>query len=243
MVCAVKRVALPAVLALCACGDNLEVDTWPFYSARHETEVGSISLDHLDATSVQPVLDRFDIARDDGTVVMLYAHVPGKTVSMATIEAALAHAREMGLASYTFRDLARRGPSGAGFCLSFDDEAIDAWYGMRDLLARYGAHVSFFVTRYPEWTADGRAKLHQLELDGHSIEAHGLHHRNARDYVAAHGMDAWIADEVQPSIDVLRADGFDPVAFAFPFGAHTAEMEDALVPKIPISRVISETPR
>ena len=34
------------------------------------------------------------------------------------------------------------------------------------------------------------------------------------------GTEGWYNDEADPSIDLLRRDGFDPVAFAYPFGAY-----------------------
>lgn len=226
-----------------ACGDNHTPDSWPFFTWHHETEVGSYDLDHLDATTMQPILDRLQLAAADDSVVLLYGHIPGEMTSFATIDTVLARARELGLETFTFADLAAGGPPRAGICLSFDDTEVDAWYAMRDLLARYDAHVSFFVTLYATWNDAEKAELHQLYADGDSIEAHSVNHLNGPAYVASHGMAAYLADEVEPSITILRDDGFTPVAFSFPYGAHTPAMEHALVPVIPIARGITERPR
>ena len=64
-------------------------------------------------------------------------------------------------------------------------------------------------------------------------------HLHANRYVAEHGIDAYIASEVQPSIDILRADGFAPVAFAYPYGEHTKALDDAMASHVRFVRGIS----
>ena len=56
-------------------------------------------------------------------------------------------------------------------------------------------------------------------------EAHGTTHANAIDYIAAHGLNGYLRDEIEPSTAALTADGFAPVAFAYPYGAHDATIE------------------
>jgi hypothetical protein len=232
-----------AVGAAAGCGDNSAPSpNQPYFNWTGQRQVGSMSLDHLTAAGAGPLLDAFAPAADDASVVMVYAHAPGVTVEGATIEAALQRAQRDGLTFYTYADLAAGVSRGPGICLSFDDMAVDQWYTLRDLFAQYGAHASFFVTRYALFTDEGRAKLHQLYADGNSIEAHGIDHVDGKTYVAANGMAAYLADQVQPSFDILRADGFTPVAFAHPFGQHDAEIDAALEPIAAITRGISETP-
>ncbi len=237
-----RRAIVVVAALLAACGDNQHPDVWPFFDWDAQRVIGSISLDHLAPTELQPIIDEMDMAKATGTVLMLYAHVPGTTVQRETLDAILSAADERGMATLTYHELADGGPPRRGVSISFDDTAIDEWYSLRDMLARHEAHVSFFVTRYAEWTDAQREKLHTLYNDGDSIEAHGVKHRNGVDYVRQAGMKAYVADEVLPSIQILRDDGFDPVAFAFPYGAHTRAMEDALAPMVPIVRGISETP-
>src|SRR5678816_1051392 len=115
----------------------------------------------------------------------------------------------------TARDLAEPGTPRAGFALSIDDSDVDAWMSARDLLLEYGARVSFYVARFDHLSDERRLALHALASDGHTIEAHGLRHLIAPDYVEEHGLAAYMNDEALPSIDLLRADGFDPVSFAY----------------------------
>ena len=69
-----------------------------------------------------------------------------------------------------------------------------------------------------------------------------VHHVNGPTYVEHHGLAAYVADEVQPSIDILTADGFEPVAFAHPYGAHTADIDAAVLERIQLVRSIAEVP-
>ena len=82
-----------------------------------------------------------------------------------------------------------------------------------------------------------------LYADGNTIEAHGVNHASAIAYIPAHGLQAYLDDEIQPSIDILRADGFTPIAYAHPGGAHTRELDEALAGRIRFARSISGAPK
>jgi peptidoglycan/xylan/chitin deacetylase (PgdA/CDA1 family) len=83
--------------------------------------------------------------------------------------------------------------------------------------------------------------LHDLAADGHAIEFHGTEHLDARRYVADHGLDAYLADEIDPGLAAMRADGFDPHVFAYPFGAHTAATDRALLDRFTLLRTVRTT--
>jgi hypothetical protein len=241
----VRLVLLAALTALGGCGDNEPPRELPYFTWGGETTVGAMSMDHLDTTMDFPLLSRLDRAVADDAVVMIYGHIPGRGLRLDVVEDVLAAARDRHLPFLTFADLAAGGPRRAGICLSFDDDAVDEWMQLRDLFARYDARATFFVTRYREFGPRRRQLLHQLADDGNDIEAHGVNHLNARDFVDAYGIDQFINDEVQPSLDVLRADGFAPVAYAHPFGAHTPEINAELLTRVDglqLIRSISVTP-
>jgi peptidoglycan/xylan/chitin deacetylase (PgdA/CDA1 family) len=143
----------------------------------------------------------------------------------------------------TYADLAAGGEPRTGLALAFDDNSIDQWFTLRPLLAKYNAHVSFFVTRYFEFTDAQKAELHQLYADGNTIEAHGVNHAYAVEYVKDHGLDDFIANEVVPSITILEADGFTPVAYAHPGGSHDRAIDEAVLEHISIARSISGAPK
>jgi peptidoglycan/xylan/chitin deacetylase (PgdA/CDA1 family) len=138
----------------------------------------------------------------------------------------------------TFRDLSRRRVPSAGIALSFDDNTPTAWESLVPLLAEHHAHVTFFVTELETLTEAERAALHRLAGAGHDIEAHGKMHAHAVDYARDHGVAAYVEDEVLPSLDALRADGFAPAAaFAFPYGEHDAALDAAVLGHVRLVRV------
>ncbi len=232
------------LLLLASCGDNLTTGHLaPYFGWGDQQQVGAMSLDTVDATTDGALLATLPRSRHPDGVVMLYAHSPGETVSVDVLEAVLAEAQREHLPMLTYAELAAGGAPRSGISLSFDDNPVAAWFSLRDLLASYGAHVSFFVTEYDQLTATDREQLHTLYADGHSIEAHGVHHVDGPSYVAEHGLDAYLADEVVPSIDILRADGFAPVAFAHPGGARTDAIDAAILDHVRLVRGISSTPR
>jgi peptidoglycan/xylan/chitin deacetylase (PgdA/CDA1 family) len=230
-----------------ACGDNelpdfKADDQDPYFHWDGQPMVGAYGLDKLSPKALDLILHRID-ALDDRALV-LYGHMTPEGVTPETIATVLARARNAGVDILTFADLARGGSRRAGVVVTFDDEDIDAWFGLRDILARYDARATFFVTRYFEWTDAGRQELHTLYDEGNDIEAHGVNHVNVCAYTAStgNGLDGYIADEVMPSIQVLQADGFAPVAFAFPGGSMGNAIVDDLAPLVPLTRGITQLP-
>lgn len=221
---------LPAIaLASAAChADIADVDSayyrWDGRQVHCAIDIDTITRN--DRASIDRGLDRA-VAR--GEVLELFAHVPGQTIALDAIETIVADAQARGLAFVTYADLANDTvPHGGGLALAFDDNAVDAWLSTRDVLQRYGARVTFFVTRYARLTDAAHQAIAQLAADGHDIEAHSVNHLRGPKYVDDHGLHAYIADEIAPSIDVLVADGYPITTFAYPFGARTDETDVAI---------------
>jgi len=212
-----------------------------FYDGDGRSVHCAVDLDdeaHNSLASIDTALDR---AAARGEVAELYAHSPGRTVPISVIEHVLAGARERGLAFVTYADFAAGVGTGPGLALSFDDTSVDAWHAMRPQFLEAGARLTFFVSRYPALRPEQRAKLQELAADGHAIEAHSILHLRAPEYVEDHGLAAYIADEVVPSIEMLRADGYPVSSFAYPFGARTHEIDRAVLQHVAIVRSISFT--
>jgi len=185
--------------------------------------------------------DRMDDAVAHGAVYNIYAHIPGQTIDLAMIDRLLAKAERRHLSFVTYRDMLDVSDPRPGLALSFDDDAVDAWLTMRDILKEHHARVTFFVTRYAAMTPEARAGVRQLADDGHDIEAHSVNHLNAPKYVADHGLDAYMKDEALPSIAVLEADGYPVTTFAYPFGARSAELDHALLEHVAMVRATAGT--
>jgi hypothetical protein len=234
-----RRCLLVVALFAFGCGDNWSDDLFFTFDDR-QVLCGS-ALDDINKSSVDwdKVQHGIDTAFKYDWIYERYAHGPGSTVKLETLERAFTMFDEAGLSWTTYRDLDPDAEPYPGITFAFDDSAIDSWFELRDMFARHHALVTFFVTRYDQFTPEQRAKLHTLADDGHDIEAHTMTHANAVEYAKQYGVDAYVQNEVLPSLEVLRADGFSPESFAYPYGARSDELDRAIEPYV---RYIRTTP-
>lgn len=234
------RAALASILVAAACAPEpiAEIDE-VFLDWDGRDVLCAVGLDPASGSDLESVLGGLDRAAERGEALMLFAHAPGSHLPFDRLEAVLSHAADLGLDFVTARDLAAAGPPRAALALSIDDSDVDAWLSARELLRQYGAKVSFYVTRFDRLTPARREALHLLAGDGHTIEAHGLRHLVAPDYVEEHGLAAYLRDEALPSIELLRADGFDPISFAYPYGSRTSELDRALLEHVQTVRSVT----
>lgn len=225
-----------AVLAACAAAPACSGVTYDWDDRR--VLCSQVIDDISNHTPWQMVENGMTEAEVHHSVLLLHAHAPGITITTGAIEQVLALAEKHRLAFLTFRELQAGATPRAGLALAFDDNAIDAWFSARDRLAAHGAHVTFFVTRWYSRSDAERAELRMLADAGHDVEPHSVNHLHAPAYVADHGLDAYLADEVVPSIDALTQAGYPPAdTFAFPFGDTTDEITAAVLRIVPRVRV------
>ncbi len=216
---------------LSACGDNLpglERHDEIFASADDHGVLCAANADS-DAYTFDSIEAAMDRARDERRIVQLFMHNPQHTVSEVKLEDVLAAADTRGLEWVTSRELAQGRVDGPGIALGFDDWWVDEWFGQQGVFASYHAKVTFFVSDYDAMDTEQRAHLAALASDGHDVEYHSTHHWDAPAYVAAHGIDAYLTDDIDPALAALRADGYDPIVFAYPLGKRTAELDAALL--------------
>lgn len=234
------RVALLLAL-LAACGDNVHEPDYLGYDWGPRRVLCSDSIDDIGKSVNWGFIDsEIDHAGREGWVLVLHAHKPTVTVSISALDHVLSRAEADGLAFYTFRELVPEPAPHAGLALAFDDDGVDDWMLARDTLNAHHAHVTYFVTRWQDLTPIQRQELGILHDDGHDLEPHTVHHLNAIDYVKQHGLDAYLQDEVLPSFQVLIDAGYpEPAAFAYPFGAHTSAIDDAVLQHV---RLVRTTP-
>ena len=138
----------------------------------------------------------------------------------------------------TYRDFAEGTFVQPGIALSFDDASVHLWFEIRDLFLAYDARVTFFISRYGAIPLYHDA-VRELANDGHDIAAHSVAHLRAPSYVEEHGLQAYLDDEATPSIQILRDAGYEVTSFAYPFGARTDELDDALLEHVSILRSVS----
>lgn len=168
------------------------------------------------------------LAANERWTVMFHAHEPGVSVSRDALEHLFTLADEYGLDTVGFDELVPGPPRGA-LAFAFDDNATDAWMSAMDIVEAHHARITFFVCRWPTITDHDRANVHALFDKGHDIESHTVNHIHADEYVAANGLQAYLDDEVLPEKAALDAEGFHTTSFAYPFGIHSAAMDDAIL--------------
>ena len=111
----------------------------------------------------------------------------------------------------------------------YDDWHTQEWVASMDLLAQYGAHVTLYVGRYANMLPTAHLQLAELAAAGHDVEAHSVLHLRGPTYVEQRGLRAYLDEEVLPSIDRLRADGYEVLSYAYPFGVRTTETDDGIL--------------
>jgi peptidoglycan/xylan/chitin deacetylase (PgdA/CDA1 family) len=225
--------------ALTACQAAASGVDGAFYDGDGRAVHCALGIDTVSGNSRASLDAGLDRARDRHEILELFTHSPGKTVTADEFEHVLAGAQARGLPFVTYEELAAGTATGAGLALSLDDTDVAAWTAVRPMLARYGARVTFFVSRYAALQDGQRAALHDLAADGHVIEAHTVNHLRGPDVVEAQGLRAYLDDEVLPSIDRLRADGYPVRAFAYPFGARTDETDHAILAHVDVLRSVA----
>jgi peptidoglycan/xylan/chitin deacetylase (PgdA/CDA1 family) len=110
--------------------------------------------------------------------------------------------------------------------LTFDD-GLKSAYGLRSMLADHDVHATFYVN---SGTIDRHygavmtwAQISDLAADGNDIGGHTVDHRNI-----TRGTYAWVHRQVCDDRTRLVEQGFDPVSFAYPFGAFDARAESVV---------------
>lgn len=170
-------------------------------------------------------------AREAKLVLQTFGHAPKLDFTEYVSDFDWAAAN--GVAMVTFKDLAG-GWRGAGWAFTVDDNDVDTWYAWRERLRQHHVKATFFVSGYDQLSDQQKLQLRELAKDGHDIEAHGKAHENAVEYVKAHDLDAYLRDEVLPSKVALAE--FTPVAFAYPYGAHSTTIDTAMLANFALLR-------
>lgn len=194
-----------------------------------------ISVDFKNTVSNDAIANGLDRAQVDGTLLHLYSHRPAGTVDVSTIEHILAGAADRDMPFVTYRELSEGGGS-TGLAFSFDDRDLRGWHDLQPLFDRYGARVTFFISQFHALEADEITLMRELAAAGHDLAYHSTNHRDAEVVTAEQGLDAYLAEEIEPDLAGMRAAGFDPIAFAYPFGSRSDATDAALLERFRILR-------
>jgi peptidoglycan-N-acetylglucosamine deacetylase len=117
-----------------------------------------------------------------------------------------------------------------GVVLTFDDDRVDNWYNYLPLLDSAGARATFYICKYNRFTPEQKRKLAVISSHGHEIAFHSTNHYNMMDYVYKHKhtVEELMKNEVEEGLKLMNRDGFYPVTFAYPYGAHNGLFDKLL---------------
>ena len=236
-------IAMRAVpLVLLATGCNVTIaDSDELYSNGFDHQVlCGLSVDDKNAVSQDALAAGLDRAQVEQLTLHLYTHTPRGTVQYSTVESVVASAAARGLPFVTYREIVA-GYTGAGLAFSFDDNDLGGWVTLRDIFLLYEAKATFFISGFHTLGELERAQLRQFADDGHDIQYHSTNHENAEDYSGANGVDRYVTDDILPDLAEMRAAGYDPTVFAYPYGARTADTDRALLDHFTALRAIRYT--
>lgn len=116
----------------------------------------------------------------------------------------------------------------AGFCLTFDDDYIEDWYSINDMLLLNNVKATFFVSEIYNLSSDQIELLTELKTSGHEIGSHGWNHTNAVEYLNNHTLEEYYRYEIQPAIEYMEGIGLKPESFAYPFGRSSDSLDKFL---------------
>ncbi len=118
-----------------------------------------------------------------------------------------------------------------GIALTFDDDRIDNWYKFLPFFDSTGIKATFYISKYHLFTPDQKNKLLILKNHGHEIAYHTTNHINMVEYIVRynHTLNELISNEIESDLKKMEKDGFYPTTFAYPYGAHTGELDQLLL--------------
>ncbi|RPJ19332.1 MAG: PKD domain-containing protein, partial [Planctomycetaceae bacterium] len=106
----------------------------------------------------------------------------------------------------------------SGIALTLDDDYVDEWYAMRGMFKAYGVKATFFITEFDRLTTQQINELKVLQSEGCEIACHGFRHLDAVSYIQSHTIANYVSTEITPAINAMKAQGFTPTDFAWPYG-------------------------
>jgi len=126
----------------------------------------------------------------------------------------------------------------AGLALTFDDYAVDGWFDMNPLFKEYGVKPTFFVSNFHTLSTNQIDKLKTLESSGAEIGCHTYTHDGVnRDYHHnINRINEYINSQIAPALENMKAEGFNPESFAYPYGEHEEHYDSAVRAYFPYLR-------
>ncbi len=125
--------------------------------------------------------------------------------------------------------------------LSFDDRYVDNWYNYLPLLDSLDIKATFYISGYHTLTVAQKQKLRVIESHGNEIAYHTTNHTNLLKDYTRNGIQSVLKSEIQPDLLLMKADGFDVVNFAYPYGQHDTNLDNILLTYFKSVRAVCNT--
>jgi peptidoglycan/xylan/chitin deacetylase (PgdA/CDA1 family) len=118
-----------------------------------------------------------------------------------------------------------------GIAITFDDDRIDNWFKYLPFFDSTGIRATFYICKYHLLSPAQKNKLRILKDHGHEIAYHTSNHYNMVEYLVKnhHTLDELISKEIEYDLNKMERDGFYPKTFAYPYGAHSGELDHLLL--------------
>ncbi len=124
----------------------------------------------------------------------------------------------------------------SGVVISFDDDYVDEWFEVNNVLEPYDWKATFFVTKFNQLSTAKIQKLKDLKIDGHEIGGHGLNHLNAPNFISANGTAEYLNQEIIPMETLMNNNDLPTTSFAYPYGARNTTTDNLLLNRFEIVR-------
>ena len=109
--------------------------------------------------------------------------------------------------------------------LTFDDKYISDWLEADSIFSIYNWQATFGVTKYWKLNNTDIEKLKHLQFGGHEIASHGYNHIRSTEYLNNNKIEDYLNEEILPSLNDMRNDGFDISSFVYPYGERSVETD------------------
>ena len=124
----------------------------------------------------------------------------------------------------------------SGVVISFDDDYVDEWFEVNNVLEPYDWKATFFVTKFNQLSTAKIQKLKDLKIDGHEIGGHGLNHLNAPNFISANGTAEYLNQEIIPMETLMNNNDLSTTSFAYPYSARNTTTDNLLLNRFEIVR-------
>lgn len=124
----------------------------------------------------------------------------------------------------------------SGVVITFDDNTVNDWYAVSEVLSFYDWKATFFVSNFNTLFETEILKLKSLKREGHEIAGHGFQHVNSVNYITENGKATYLNVEIYPMLNLMRENGLPITSFSYPFGSRNSSVDSILFNEFKILR-------